>query len=217
MKFTLDYEKEEYVELVSVANRLVGVFETLVNNMHKEKMARIKTSHLRTVSSMFESMDEDFSEEDSETIPFNVVSGGKESKDSCKGSESNEPTPDPEQPLVMSQYAKQGCLLFNSLVQMWLQGFDVEGAEQPPRAERCVQLTQSYEGRAIIHYLEYIRGKYPEGGLTYAIRDTGLVSPEQTRLLAENMTAVSSACRYTQFASYLEHPDPSQLEDFFNV
>jgi hypothetical protein len=65
--------------------------------------------------------------------------------------------------------------------------------------------------------MEYIKGQYREGGLTYAIRDSGLVPNDTVRLLAENMTAVSSACRFTQLASYLEHPDPSQLEDFFNV
>ena len=208
MKFTLDYEKEEYVELVGMANRLIGVFETFVNNMHKENMARLRTGHARTVTSILDEFDDEYSEEDSEAIPFNVVNGGKEPKSA---------NVDSDHPLVMSEYAQRGQVLFNDLVALWLQGFDIEGAEQPPRAERCMELTQSYDGRAIIHYLEYIKAKYPEGGLTYAVRDSGLVSPEQTRLMAENMTAVSSACRYSQFASYLEHPDPSKLEDFFNV
>lgn len=216
MKVTIDYEKEEYVELIGMVNKLTQVFETFVNNQHKEKMARIQTERLRTVGSMFDSMSDEFDdEEDSETIQFGVVPGGKQTPAdlgpfASKGEKL-------EKALEMSSYAQKGQTYFNDLVELWLIGFNIEGAEQPPRAERCFELTQNYEGRAIIHYLEYLKSKYPNGGLTYAIRDSGLVSPEQTRLMAENMTAVSSACRYTQFASYLEHPDPSKMEDFFNV
>lgn len=216
MKVTIDYEKEEYVELIGMVNGLTKVFETFVNNQHKENMARIQTERLRTVGSMFDSMSDEFDdEEDSETIQFGVVPGGKPSiVESGPFVSKGEKL---EKPLEMSSYAQQGQTVFNDLVALWLQGFDIEGAEQPPRAERCRELTQSFEGRAIIHYLEYLKLKYRNGGLTYAIRDSGLVSPEQTRLMAENMTAVSSACRFTQFASYLEHPDPSKMEDFFNV
>jgi len=211
MKINIEYEQEEYTSLVTMVSGIVDVFKIAVENTHKERMARIQNSRLKTVGSIFESMDEDLEDDDENSSPihFDVVNGGKE--------ESGPFSKAHKEKLSMSAYAVRGQKAFEKLVAFWAQGFNDPEAEQPERAERCVTLNQSFEGRSIIHYLEYIRSKYPSGGLTYAVRDTGLVANEHIRIFAENMTNVSSACRFTQFASYLEHPDPSQLEDFYNV
>lgn len=217
MKFTVEYEKEEYTSLVDMVNKMTDVVGKAIQYVHLERMERIKNQRLKTVGSMFDSMDDDIDEELEDSI-LNVIKGGKE--DSGPFGSTEEPsTPTVEEPTSeeMNTFAQRGKVVFEELVELWIQGFDIADAEQPPRGERCRELTQSFDGRAVIHYMEHVKSKYISGGLTYAIRDSGLVPQNQVRLMAENMTAVSSACRFTQLASYLEHPDPSQLEDFFNV
>ena len=217
MKFTLEYSKEEYTSLIEMVNKMTDTVAKALDHRHEERMARLQTQRLKTVGSMFGDLDDDIDEDVEEAI-LNIVKGGKEEEGPFGDPKSAEPSSfgdDSNQ--EMSEYALRGQIAFNNLVKLWMIGFNIEGADQPPRAEKCKELVMSFEGRAIIHYLEHLRLKYPEGGLTYAVRDSNLVPDEEVRLLAENMTAVSSACRFTQLAHYLEHPDPSQLEDFFNV
>ena len=216
MKINIEYTEQEYMALVGLGTRIMDSVDNAVNKNTKISLARIKRNLQEAIANALQS--EDYAsydlddEEDEEgkilTPDFGVISGGK-------------PTPPEVGPFasteMMSDYALKGQAAFQELISLWMINFCVEGAEQPPRAEKCEQLTQSYEGRAMIHYMEYLRKKYKNGGLTYAIRDTKLVSNDQVRLVAENLTAVASACRFTQLASYLEHPNPSLQEDFFNV
>ena len=195
----IEYTEKEFIALIGLGTRM---FDCVDNFVDKQSLLALKRMR-RTIKNAildFDENSEEESESESDPLNFTVFDGGK----------------NPSQPLVMNEYASKGKDLFYGLIELWMINFCVEGSEQPPRAERCEELTQSYDGRAIIHYMEYLRQKYPNGGLTYAIRDTGLVSNDQVRLVAENLTAVASACRYTQLASYLEHPNPSSQEDFFN-
>jgi len=212
----LEYTEDEFKSIMALYGRVLDIVEKKFEIDHKLNVEREKTRRKTRIQEIIEGMAdaEEDSSFDSSDHPFEVLDGGKE----VLGPFANIPKEElpPKKP-EMSIYAKQGKEVFYEFVKMWMVNFCVEGAEQPPRAERSAELTQSFEGRAIIHYMEYLKEKYVHGGLTYAIRDTGLVSNDQIRLVAENMTAVVSACRFTQLASYLEHPDPSKLEDFYNV
>lgn len=223
MKINIEYTEEEYKALVGLGERMFDSVDNAVNRSTKLSMARIKNSFKQAIMSAI-SDDDDFEDTDSEedssdsfNPDFSLIEGGKPTEIVKGPFASKSKDTDESSALEMSAYAERGKEAFYDLIELWLINFCVEGAEQPPRAEKCEELTQSYDGRAIIHYMAFLRKKYPNGGLTYAVRDTGLVENEQIRLVAENLTAVASACRFTQLASYLEHPNPTSQEDFFNV
>ena len=205
----LEYTEDEFKSIMDLYTRALDLIEF---KLKTDRIIALEQEKTRRSNQILESvMAEEDSSEDSEDHPFEVLDGGKEEL----GPFAEIPFEKKNESKEMSEYARRGKQVFHEFVEMWMVNFCIEGAEQPPRAERSSELTQNYEGRAIIHYMEYLKGKYPDGGLTYAIRDTGLVPNDQIRLVAENMTAVVSACRFTQLASYLEHPDPSKLEDFY--
>ena len=107
------------------------------------------------------------------------------------------------------EWIDQGEKAFNDLIELWMINFNQPG-EQPPRVEKLEQLAQSFDGRAMIHYLSFI------GGLSKAVWRTGLVAREQVRLVASNLSQVSSTGFY-HISDYLEYPDPTSTKEFFNV
>ena len=56
MKFTVEYEKEEYTSLVDMVNKMTDVVGKAIQYAHLERIERIKNQRLKTVGSMFDSI-----------------------------------------------------------------------------------------------------------------------------------------------------------------
>lgn len=199
MKYELS--EKEFLAYMKIFERIVDVFEKDLDQRHQRSLVKsYKDKKKSYVEEM--SLEEDSEFDSSEDIPMNfedfkksvLIEGGKKK----------------EEAQDTSVYVERGKEVFGDLVKFWLINFDQEG-EQPDRAEYVDQLSRNYDGRAIIHYMESVKG------LTRAIWKTGLVEKDDVRKLAGNMTQVTSASNFYQLSTYLEHPDPTLQEDFFNV
>jgi hypothetical protein len=194
----LEYTPDEFKSIMSIYDRVLDLVELKIKLDHKNRV-----KHRRVIADDVEwGLDDDLSEEESSTAesPLQVHSGGKKVKQ--------------EDDIDTRKYIKQGEASFNQLVEYWMINFDAEG-DQPDRADAIRKLRDSYDGRAILHYLNDLNGQ--RLGLTTAVFKSGWAPNHQVRLLAENMAQVSSALHFYQIAHFLEYPDPTQMEDFFNV
>jgi hypothetical protein len=197
----LEYTEEEFKSIMSIYNRALDLVELKIKLDHKSRVKQRRVHSPVLEDDVEWDLDDDLSEEESFTdeSPLQVHPGGKNKS---------------EDDIDSGQYIEQGRVAFGKLVEYWMINFNTEG-EQPDRADAVRKLRDSYDGRAILHYLNDLFG---EGkGLTTAVYNTACVPNHQVRLVAENMAQVTSALHFNHVAHFLEYPDPTQMEDFFNV
>ena len=107
---------------------------------------------------------------------------------------------------------EKGRIATIELFEMWLDGFDDEDVEQPPRGEILDKLSKSAKGRWI--YKFFVDQKAKGKDTTLIIRDIfdESVSNEVVRSLAGNFTQVSSIL-FCQLSDFIKYPNPLETEE----
>ena len=185
----IEYDKEEYIAIINLAGKIVETFERLVLQDMSNK------SSIKEVISA--------------KIKENIASGNYSKVDVF-----SEDTEDEQESILKFeegkkkyhiQYVDRGRSAFEKMLAEWLINFNKEG-QQPDRAQIIKDLTMEYNGRAIMHYMEWL--KEQNKGLAWAVHDSALVDKKDILLVAGNIAQVASASGFYQLSSYLEYPEP---------
>ena len=227
----IHYEKEEVLGFFELLKRGLSLVERKIELDHEYRM-----KHKDTLLKSFASrMEEDFeyeSEEESEEKSEDLTSywtaasaeldrrrnrefGKKIAerirrqgiKNSPKAKDEPIPVTKPAYE-VDPAYIEQGKNAFTQFTKKWAENLGDSSKPQPNRRELLESLASTYDGRAVIFYLRDYQNKGK--GMTYAIaKDVGL-DLKTSRLIAMNITQVSSAITHCHnYSTFLQYPDPT--------
>jgi len=218
MKYTIETTPEEQIALYGMVENLFGTFCTTLVKMEK---LRVKSRSTLPVTHEVVGGSDDTSppkaeaEEGNKVLNFAVRErplGAEVARGDDRDLAARDEKPLPQKVKLEEKKLARGKRAFDILVRLWAQGFGVEDAEQPDRADAMRNLANGPASFAVLTYVGSV------GGLTHAVNeaasaessDWGTNEAELRRLVLD------VAANITQVASIL-FPDLSELYEYKNI